>query len=640
MNRRDFLQTSAGAALAFAGAPMASHAAISGIAGQRYSATVPDTLDLVDSALIGINGLTRSLDADADYEIYSAVQFAAKPPFMVHWKFDFECQGKWWESMATLRAVTGSDLNRDIEEKFSRAMLSHQADDGLFYTGVPRMMPWHEANNAPLGKGHSYKPCGEPYANPVGNGRALLAMLIYYQHDNDPVWLKRIQKNSDGMSRMVVEAGDYAYFPDGGCGTAFSYPMSGWKSRAEPPGEHYGGEGTTLGYTGTAIRALTRWYTFSGDEKALAMATKLVNFSQQQKMWDWWEGTPPNDVDVAGQGHFQGHFHGHTMYLRALLDYAIATENDRWKEFVRSSYEYARSKGIARLGCFGEGCTVADMIALAIRLSDAGVGDYWDDVSHYVRNEFVEMQFTRREDLEAASEHYKDLSAEELKGRDELVYPIPGLVTTDHVIGRSLGMFSCGGNPTQSRPTAALCCVGNCTNAIYYAWESIVRNSGTSAQVNLLLNRASPGLDVESHLPYEGKVVLRTKGVEKVAVRVPSWVNRKNLRFRVNASDAAATWVGNYASFSGLKAGDMIQADFAVPEEAAVYTRVFSTPPLNSASSEKYVCKFKGDTCLEVTGPDDYAVGYPAYRNRAHFSKTEAPVKTAQLYVAPKLYSW
>lgn len=341
----------------------------------------------------------------------------------------------------------------------------------------------------------------------------------------------------------------------------------------------------------------------------------------------------PHDVDVAGQGQFQGHFHGHTMYLRALLDYAIATDNERWKEFVRSSYEYARSKGIARLGCFGEGCSVADMIALAIRLSDAGVGDYWDDASHYVRNEFVEMQFTRRDDLQAASEHYRDLTAEELRGRDELVYPIPGLVTTDNVIERSLGMFSAGGNPTQARPTAALCCVGNCTNAIYYAWDAIVRNSGSSAQVNLLLNRASAGLDVESYLPYQGKVVLRTKGVEKVALRVPVWVSRKDLRFRVNASDAAPAWIGNYASFSGLKAGDVIQAEFTVPEETAVYT-------LASASPEKYVCKFRGDTCLEVSGPDDYAVGYPVYRNRAQFRKTEAPVKTAQLYVAPKLYSW
>src|ERR1017187_6620950 len=132
MNRRDFLHTSVGAALAFAAGPLASHAAVSGIAGQRYPARVPDTLDLADNAMLGINALTRSLDPDADYEIYSAVQYAANPPFMVHWKFDFECQGKWWESMATLRAVTGSDLNQDIEEKFTRSMLSHQAEDGLF----------------------------------------------------------------------------------------------------------------------------------------------------------------------------------------------------------------------------------------------------------------------------------------------------------------------------------------------------------------------------------------------------------------------------------------------------------------------------------------------------------------------------
>ena len=37
-------------------------------------------------------------------------------------------------------------------------------------------------------------------------------------------------------------------------------------------------------------------------------------------------------------------------------------------------------------------CEVADMIAIAIRLSEAGAGDYWDDADRWIRNHFFENQ--------------------------------------------------------------------------------------------------------------------------------------------------------------------------------------------------------------------------------------------------------
>jgi len=40
---------------------------------------------------------------------------------------------------------------------------------------------------------------------------------------------------------------------------------------------------------------------------------------------------------------------------------------------------------------------------LAIRLSDYGVGDYWDDVDQYVRNHLTESQLLRADLLEKVS---------------------------------------------------------------------------------------------------------------------------------------------------------------------------------------------------------------------------------------------
>ena len=77
-----------------------------------------------------------------------------------------------------------------------------------------------------------------------------------------------------------------------------------------------------------------------------------------------------------------------------------------------------------------------------------------------------------------------------------------------------------------------VCCTGNCTPAMYCARESIVRCVDDAAQINLLLNRASPWLDVDSYLPYEGKVVLRNKSAQDAFVRIPFYVEEKTVSCR------------------------------------------------------------------------------------------------------------
>jgi hypothetical protein len=42
--------------------------------------------------------------------------------------------------------------------------------------------------------------------------------------------------------------------------------------------------------------------------------------------------------------------------------------------------------------------------------------------------------------------------------------------------------------------------------------------------VNLLLNRASAWADLDSYIPYEGRVDVRVKRDCELAVRIPEWV--------------------------------------------------------------------------------------------------------------------
>jgi len=156
--------------------------------------------------------------------------------------------------------------------------------------------------------------------------------------------------------------------------------------------------------------------------------------------------------------------------------------------------------GIARIGLLGEGCTVGDMTCLAIKLTDAGLGDYLEDVDQYVRNHLTELQILEQEPI-YRNRRSQSHTREVLPWED-----------ADRFVERQIGaLCDDATHPTLATPGTMHCCSYNGLIGFYHAWEGIIRENKGVAQVNLLLNRASPWLDIDSYLPYEGKVMIRNK---------------------------------------------------------------------------------------------------------------------------------
>jgi hypothetical protein len=109
--------------------------------GQRYEATVPDTLDLEEQmASLAINGLTEPIDPDADYEIYWQAAFNTNPPLM--WHAESDCvQSKHMEALPLLRLASGSRQNLHVEKRWMEVLRQMQGPDGLLY--YPKIgRPW------------------------------------------------------------------------------------------------------------------------------------------------------------------------------------------------------------------------------------------------------------------------------------------------------------------------------------------------------------------------------------------------------------------------------------------------------------------------------------------------------------------
>jgi len=73
--------------------------------------------------------------------------------------------------------------------------------------------------------------------------------------------------------------------------------------------------------------------------------------------------------------------------------------------------------------------TIADMLAMALKMSAAGVADYWDDADRWTRNHFAESQITSTEWINRLAERSPKK-------------PVAWNETGDRVAERSIGAFA------------------------------------------------------------------------------------------------------------------------------------------------------------------------------------------------------
>ena len=614
---------------------------------------VPDTLDLAWHGSLAINGILGPLNPDLDYERYCLAYFSVHPAYMIHASSMISgIHPKFVEGLPLLRQMTGSTAQLDIEKGFIDAVLANCADDGMIYDRAVPERPWN------TGVYYGVEGWNEDYAHLGGNGRLLAGFVNQYKATADESWREHARRLAERMLELIVTKGDYAYIPYLGLGNDFSYPRkSGWTHTKEPVHAQEGAEAAAICSLAMPIRGFVPWYKLTGDERFLEMARKLARFCLLPR---WW-GAPQDIEPLAGaqHGHFWGHWHAYSSALLSLLEYAAAADDFVAKQFVRDSYEFTRQVGIHRLGVFPsshpvtarpgvpvtEGCSAADMVMLAIGMTDAGLGDYWDDVEQTTRNVLVEMQASSREEMERVSmagrhrpinSPWGDPGDGRFRGRHGV---IPGQESVDRVIERTVGGFGAMAGARHILPIIGPCDSANCPIGMYAAWEGILRREGEAANVNLWMNRRSPWADVWSWLPYEGKVMVRNKGMKRITVRLPGWTSRRSVAARVNGQAAQPEWIGNRAVFAGLKGNEEIVMEVPVKTEKASYT--LSTLNLRRwQGPDTYNCEFRGHTAISVGEPPSAPTGQPMteYRifQREHMRAAQAPMKEMPAYVHPE----
>jgi DUF1680 family protein len=265
----------------------------------------------------------------------------------------------------------------------------------------------------------------------------------------------------------------------------------------------------------------------------------------------------------------------------------------------------------------GETCQATDMIGLALRLSEAGAGDYWDDADRWIRNHLAESQLLTSDWI------YK------IQGGPPS--PVEPYGTTDRVPERNIGAFAGCPNPNdwyngQSYHGIGHCCTANGAKVLYWAWERILRYHDGKLRVNLLLNRASAWADVDSYIPYQGRVDVKVKKPVDLSMRIPEWVKPAEARCRVNDRDRTLDFDGRYAHVGDVKPGDTVMLSFPIVEQT------------NSVQIEKRVYAFvrKGNEVVSVEPPGKY---FPTYQ-RLHYRTGEPRFMKVTRFIPERTIKW
>jgi len=571
--------------------------------GKSYGAIVPETLDLQERAAMAIQGMTNTTDPDSDYEIYWAAFINRNPVYMFH-SWNDSCWCKYMDTLPLLRLASGSKLNMDVESRWFEVMLHMQGTDGLLY--FPKVgKPWWQ--------NQCYGPAapGGHYTLVYTNGRFLGAMAIYYTLTGEQLWKDAGERVVDGLAELAKYEDDKAYFE----WIQFSPGKQFTKADRSAVTHNF------ASWFAAIIQGLANYYKTTGYEPARALGGKLAR----------WVINDSNHFDPEGRflpehpGTSMAHFHGHTMSLLALIDYAAATGDTGVIDFVNKSFKFARGHGNTTIGYFpewlsgvtAETCEVADMIALALKLSQTGAGDYWDDADHWIRNQFAEAQLLYGE---WADEAVKSLP----------VTPAGPYETTDRVSQRIVGCFAsqASANDWYGRPPEGTqaCCNGNGMRTIYYIWENILDYKDGKLRVNLLLNRASSWADVNNYIPYEGRVDVKVKTVCDLYVRIPEWVKPEECQCQVSGSDQSLSWDGRYALVGNTNPEDSVELTFPIFERTDVV----------NIEGKDYTLTRKGNDVVHIDPPGKY---YPYYQ-REKYRKNEVQWKKTQWFVSDKLIAW
>lgn len=567
----------------------------------------PDTLNLADRAGIALNAMMGVADEDKGYIPYFSGFFASDPAWMGHGNWDYgSSHGRLVDSMTLVRAMTGTEEGREIENHYKENLLSFFKEDGLSYRRNNFTEEFVKACDSRF----------EDSASMIDQRAVLLGLTTWFIDTKDEAIKDRADNHVAALKRIARKERNSWYYP------ASEYTQHGWPS--------FDAVVTRLcpdpcAMWGRQVNPLIRYHQTTGNLDALELCENFVaNIVHRSGAFG--EDGSWN----AGLGYRNGHFHTRMGTIASLARYAEFTHDSFLMNWVKKCYDW----GISKCTSFGwtpgdledqayehETCTLVDAIGTAITLAKNGYTEYWGTAERFLRNQLTEAQLldtswikqsdTKENDIPQEKTYYK--VADRLRGAFA-GYSAPNDFVYSGMKGRGHIM------------DVQVCCVASGARGLYNGWNNTITEENGRVSINMLLNRASKWLDLYSSLPHEGKLEITAKvDMKELCVRIPEYVPYGAVTIKrtingelVNLSARDLPWIKKcFFKLQNVRKGEEIEVVFPVIQRKTIETAV----------DETFETTWAGDNVINISPSGEY---YPLYKNVKLLDK--APIRKETLY--------
>jgi hypothetical protein len=527
---------------------------------------------LQGAAGLAMSALLARLDPDQGARPFFWIDFRESSPEAHHSYWDYcDIAGRFVDGLALARVLTGSAEGQSAEAALRRFLWAQQdPDDGLFYNPEGDEGSTSETSKYLDDTASRRKP---RHVDLFCQRAPLLAMTTLLAMGDGAV-RPRLQRMVRGLTAIAERNGDEARFPFYRWAPAIKPEWVTGKSAPE----------CWLGYRYALLTALARYAELADDAEATLLATGLARFYMRSG-------------DVPPDGRFRGNTHSGgilptTVGIARLGAWIGDQQMLAWANRV---YLWVREQtpdfgflvdGLGLEGVFAgtcETCALTDLIHLAIILTEAGQGDYWDDIERYARNQLLENQ-------------YRDAGL--------LRRAFPGI--SDRVLAMLWGGFECAAHPNSllTWNGAEGCCIGGGLRALYLTWRAAVAETPEETRVQLGFSRPTAGAEIVGYEPWRGCVEVRVRSPRRVLVRAPEGLAVAAVRTLLDGAEVPARWQGRYAVFDGLAPGQVAAITYPLRERRRSY----------HVAGADYTGEWRGNTLLEIRPAGER---YPIYDRRA-----------------------
>ncbi len=550
---------------------------------------VPDTFELQDAARLGAMSMLARMDLQRGGQPFFRIYPFANPPRAEHEKWDDgDMTGRYTEALIMARRMTGIPI--DPRENILHAYLAGLFDpaDGLCYT-----------------RGTDWTP---RRACLFSQSTAMLGLLAWHRETGSPEARRLLDRHVDGLMRLAVDRGEYAYFP--------KYEFDGRQFVDEPKGKD-----APPWYGGRLILPLVEYWQLSGHDDVRSFLEKLIRYPTQVSSF-----IKPNGEVERGEGWW-GHLHSTMDMTAGIAEFGRLTDRPELVAWAKRVYDWIGHTHTTRYGWVAdvsgghicESCAIASRIRLGLALYRAGAADPFGEIDRHLRNQLLEDQFVDLGFLAPLAPQTPRTDRAIFAGIDRMIR----------------GTFQCWGtaNDLIGNDDIEGCGAGGGVQGLALAWNAQTewRNvpGGKELRIHLLFNRTVHGeaeapltsgtpiaAQVWSWLPNEGRVaVIAHQPLARLALRLPDGADSNDVRVlrSLSSPELSATQDGQYVVVSNIGAGERTDVLFRLKEYDTVET----------AAGARYQVHWKGSTVLTL---EPKGARVPLYTHRASLQENKTPL--------------